>query len=72
LVKKGDRVKQGSSIGLVGDTGNNDKPSLYLELRQQTQALNPVDFFSKEALRKLVKEKKSSGNIVKAVSHSKG
>ena len=53
LKPKGTNVLQGETIGLVGDTGNNDKPSLYFELRQNSKAIDPVAYFSKLALQKL-------------------
>lgn len=42
----GDRVDQSDVIGYVGDTGNNDKPSLYFELRTNGKAVDPVAYFS--------------------------
>ena len=41
LVKKGDVVKAGQSIGTVGATGQVDSPQLHFEVRRGTQALNP-------------------------------
>ncbi len=41
LVKKGDTVKAGQSIGTVGSTGQVDSPQLHFEVRKGTQALNP-------------------------------
>lgn len=41
LVKKGDAVKAGQSIGTVGATGQVDSPQLHFEIRRGTQALNP-------------------------------
>jgi septal ring factor EnvC (AmiA/AmiB activator) len=53
LKPKGTSVVQGEIIGLVGDTGNNDKPSLYFELRENAKAVDPVAYFSRTALQKL-------------------
>ena len=53
VLAQGARVKKGDTIGLVGDTGNNDKPSLYFELRENGQAVDPTRYFSKLALRSL-------------------
>jgi septal ring factor EnvC (AmiA/AmiB activator) len=53
LVPKGALVKQGDTIALVGDTGNNDKPSLYFELRENGRAINPLSYFSTSALQAL-------------------
>ena len=41
LVKKGEVVKAGQSIGTVGATGQVDSPQLHFEVRRGTQALNP-------------------------------
>ena len=41
LLAKGQRVMQGDSIGLVGDTGGNDKPSLYFEIRESRSSVDP-------------------------------
>jgi murein DD-endopeptidase MepM/ murein hydrolase activator NlpD len=41
LVKKGDVVKRGQTIGTVGSTGSVDKPQLHFEVRKGTKALNP-------------------------------
>ncbi len=41
LVKKGDVVKVGQSIGTVGSTGQVDSPQLHFEVRKGTQPVNP-------------------------------
>ncbi len=41
LVKKGDVIKAGQSIGTVGSTGGVDSPQLHFEVRKGTQAMNP-------------------------------
>ncbi len=41
LVKKGDVVKAGQSIGTVGSTGTVDGPQLHFEVRRGTEAMNP-------------------------------
>lgn len=41
LVKKGDVVKVGQSIGTVGSTGTVDSPQLHFEVRRGTEAMNP-------------------------------
>jgi murein hydrolase activator len=53
LKAKGEEVNQGEPIGLVGDTGDNDKPSLYFEIRENSKAVNPIAYFSEEAMEKL-------------------
>lgn len=44
LVKKGDIVKAGQSIGTVGSTGGVDSPQLHFEVRKGTQAMNPQTY----------------------------
>jgi septal ring factor EnvC (AmiA/AmiB activator) len=39
-------VEQSEIIGFVGDTGNNDKPSLYFELRQNGKAVDPIAYLT--------------------------
>jgi len=40
-VKRGDAVRQGQTIGTVGDTGSVAEPQLHFELRQHDQAVDP-------------------------------
>lgn len=44
LVKKGDVVKAGQSIGTVGSTGGVDSAQLHFEVRKGTQAVNPNSY----------------------------
>jgi murein DD-endopeptidase MepM/ murein hydrolase activator NlpD len=44
LVKKGDTVKAGQSIGTVGATGQVDSPQLHFEVRKGTQAVDPSKY----------------------------
>lgn len=44
LVKKGDVVKAGQSIGTVGATGSVDSPQLHFEVRKGTRAENPAKY----------------------------
>ncbi len=53
LLAQGAPVKKGEPIGLVGDTGNNEKPSLYFELRENGKAVDPTRYFSQAALKSL-------------------
>jgi murein DD-endopeptidase MepM/ murein hydrolase activator NlpD len=41
LIKRGDTVKRGQSIGTVGSTGSVDSPQLHFEVRRGTEAINP-------------------------------
>ncbi len=41
LIKRGDTVKRGQTIGTVGSTGSVDKPQLHFEVRRGTEAINP-------------------------------
>lgn len=50
---QGARVAQGETIGYVGDTGNNEKPSLYFEIRENGKAVDPLTYFSPQALASL-------------------
>lgn len=42
LVTKGQSVRQGDSIGVVGATGSVDSPQLHFETRRGTDAINPL------------------------------
>lgn len=47
LVKRGDQVKQGQVIAVVGKTGNVDSPQLHFEVRKGTQAIDPTEYLEK-------------------------
>jgi septal ring factor EnvC (AmiA/AmiB activator) len=42
----GSRVEQGEVIGTVGDTGTNESPSLYFEVREKGKAVDPMAYFA--------------------------
>lgn len=42
-VKRGDSVRQGQTIGTVGDTGSVSQPQLHFELRQHDRAIDPTE-----------------------------
>jgi murein DD-endopeptidase MepM/ murein hydrolase activator NlpD len=41
LVKRGDRVKRGQTIGTIGTTGSVTRPQLHFELRRGSRAVDP-------------------------------
>lgn len=41
MKKEGDKVKAGETIAVVGDSGGQDRPSLYFEIRRNSKAQNP-------------------------------
>lgn len=45
LVKRGQRVKRGEVIGLVGNTGMSMAPHLHYEVRKNDQPINPINFY---------------------------
>jgi murein DD-endopeptidase MepM/ murein hydrolase activator NlpD len=44
LVKKGEKVKRGQTIGRVGQTGAVFGPQLHFEIRKGTQPVDPMTF----------------------------
>lgn len=47
LVKKGDWVKVGQTIALVGSTGRSTGPHVHLEIHQNDQPVNPLRYLAK-------------------------
>ena len=45
LVKKGQIVKRGEIIGLVGNTGKSVGPHLHYEVRYKAKSVNPIDYY---------------------------
>jgi len=45
LVRRGQKVKRGDLIGLVGSTGSSTAPHLHYEVKKGKQKLNPVYFY---------------------------
>jgi len=60
---QGAKVEQGDTIGLVGDTGTSDKPSLYFEFRENSRAVDPARYFSALSLRNLTMEKSTPEDL---------
>jgi murein DD-endopeptidase MepM/ murein hydrolase activator NlpD len=48
LVKKGEQVKRGQAIGLVGNTGLSVSAHLHYEVLKDYQNVNPIGFFQHE------------------------
>jgi septal ring factor EnvC (AmiA/AmiB activator) len=47
LVKKGDYVQAGQSIGTVGEFGSLKEETLYFEIRHKTEPLNPLQWLER-------------------------
>ncbi|MSP33757.1 MAG: M23 family metallopeptidase [Rickettsiales bacterium] len=46
LIKRGEKIKKGQTIGAVGSTGNVDSPQLYFGLRKGRDAVNPENYLT--------------------------
>ncbi|EKP0279115.1 peptidoglycan DD-metalloendopeptidase family protein [Aeromonas bestiarum] len=47
LRQVGQSVEQGEPVALVGDSGGQDRPGLYFEIRYQGEAINPTKWLAK-------------------------
>lgn len=54
LKAQGAQVQEGEILGLVGDTGNSNVPSLYFEIRENTKAVDPAAYFASADLKKFL------------------
>ncbi|MFO7923222.1 MAG: M23 family metallopeptidase [Bacteroidales bacterium] len=45
LVRRGQEVKRGDVIGLVGNTGASTAPHLHYEVKQNNRPINPINYF---------------------------
>jgi murein DD-endopeptidase MepM/ murein hydrolase activator NlpD len=50
-VRKGQRIRSGQRIGLVGNSGRSTGPHLHLEVRVSNQMYNPLAYFSRNQLK---------------------
>ena len=44
MIRRGDVIKRGQTIGTVGTTGSVDSPQLHFEVRRGTEAINPKQY----------------------------
>jgi murein DD-endopeptidase MepM/ murein hydrolase activator NlpD len=47
FVKKGDYVRPGMVVGLVGSTGHSTGPHLHFEVKYMNSTLNPIEYLTK-------------------------
>jgi len=47
-VKKGDKIKRGSVIGFVGNTGTSTGPHVHYEVHKNGQPVNPQYYYFKD------------------------
>lgn len=68
LVKKGQMVKRGDQIGLVGNTGKSTGPHLHYEVRLAGQPQNPVNYYfydlSPEEYDAMIRRAENAGHVM--------
>lgn len=57
LVRRGDNVRQGQVIGLVGSTGKSSGPHVHFEVRQGSKPYNPMHFIAQKGVRTKIAKK---------------
>lgn len=53
LVRKGQKVAKGETVGLVGSTGRSTSPHLHLEVKVGSQLYNPMNYFLPDQLKEI-------------------
>lgn len=53
LVRKGQKIAKGDTVGLVGSTGRSTSPHLHLEVKVGSQLYNPMSYFLPEQLKEI-------------------
>ena len=48
LVKRGQEIRRGQTLGTVGSSGGVDSPQLHFEIRRGTEALNPALYMGRQ------------------------
>ena len=68
IAKKGDKVKRGSIVGLVGNTGKSTGPHLHYEVRFKGKPQNPMNFYfldlSPEEYDRMVQMAENAGQVL--------
>lgn len=65
LIKKGQKIKRGEAIGLVGTTGTSTGPHLHYEVRKKKRAIDPINFYfedlTPEQYNEMIKQSRQPG-----------
>jgi septal ring factor EnvC (AmiA/AmiB activator) len=68
LKNKGDDVKTGDSIALMGDTATLLDEGLYIEIRHESESLDPLQWLDKNKFTLETNEKKTPAKVVEQVN----